>query len=44
LAAAAAPAFRQPGFAAISRTDVASFMLKQATDDQYVRQMPIISY
>lgn len=34
----------QPGFAAIARADVASFMLQQATNDQYVRQMPVISY
>ena len=34
----------QPGFAAISRADVAGFMLEQASDDQYVREMPVISY
>lgn len=34
----------QPGFAAISRADVAGFMLQQVSDGQFVRQMPVISY
>lgn len=34
----------QPGFAAISRADVAAFMLKQASDSQFVREMPVIGY
>ncbi len=36
--------YQSPGFGAVSRDDVADFMLKQVTDDTYLREAPIVSY
>ncbi|HUE75327.1 MAG TPA: SDR family oxidoreductase [Chloroflexota bacterium] len=36
--------YLRPGFTPVSRADVANFMLKQLTDDTYLRQAPIVSY
>ena len=36
--------YQRPGFGAISRDDVADFMLKQVTDDTYLREAPIVSH
>ncbi len=36
--------FDRPGFAAISRSDAAEFLVAQLIDPTYVRQMPIVSY
>jgi putative NADH-flavin reductase len=36
--------FDRPGFAAISRSDAAEFLLTQLIDPTYLREMPFVSY